>query len=84
MYCETYINIAIIAHCAFQHHERLDGSGYPRGLLDFEIHPYAKIIAVADVFDAVTSNRVYRDKCFLQEEWKSSKREAALYMMKRS
>ncbi len=50
------------AHCAFQHHERLDGSGYPRGLLDFEIHPYAKIIAVADVFDAVTSNRVYRDK----------------------
>lgn len=50
------------AHCAFQHHERLDGSGYPRGLVDFEIHPYAKIIAVADVFDAVTSNRVYRDK----------------------
>ena len=50
------------AHCAFQHHERLDGSGYPRGLLDFEIHPYAKIIAVADVFDAVTSTRVYRKK----------------------
>lgn len=50
------------AHCAFQHHERLDGSGYPRGLLNFEIHPYAKIIAVADVFDAVTSNRVYRKK----------------------
>ncbi|MGR6898771.1 HD-GYP domain-containing protein [Rummeliibacillus sp. BSL5] len=50
------------AHCAFQHHERLDGSGYPRGLLNFEIHPYAKIIAVADVFDAVTSNRVYREK----------------------
>lgn len=50
------------AHCAFQHHERLDGSGYPRGLVDFEIHPYAKIIAVADVFDAVTSNRVYRKK----------------------
>lgn len=52
----------IVAHCAFQHHERLDGSGYPRGLVDFEIHPYAKIIAVADVFDAMTSNRVYRDK----------------------
>ena len=52
----------IIAHCAFQHHERLDGSGYPRGLVDFEIHPYAKIIAVADVFDAMTSNRVYRAK----------------------
>lgn len=52
----------LIAHCAFQHHERLDGSGYPRGLIDFEIHPYAKIIAVADVFDAVTSNRVYKMK----------------------
>lgn len=52
----------LVAHCAFQHHERLDGSGYPRGLIDFEIHPYAKIIAVADVFDAVTSNRVYKMK----------------------
>jgi len=52
----------LIAHCAFQHHERLDGSGYPRGLIDFEIHPFAKIIAVADVFDAVTSNRVYKGK----------------------
>ncbi|GEK33841.1 HD-GYP domain-containing protein [Kurthia sibirica] len=55
------------AHCAFQHHERLDGSGYPRGLVDFEIHPYAKIIAVADVFDAVTSNRVYRSKMLPSE-----------------
>lgn len=52
----------LVAHCAFQHHERLDGSGYPRALVDYEIHPYAKIIAVADVFDAVTSNRVYRKK----------------------
>ena len=50
------------AHCAFQHHERLNGSGYPRGITDSEIHPYAKIIAVADVFDAVTSDRVYRQK----------------------
>lgn len=52
----------MVAHCAFQHHERLDGSGYPRGLVDYEIHPYAKVIAVADVFDAVTSDRVYRKK----------------------
>ncbi|WP_243299166.1 HD-GYP domain-containing protein [Bacillus litorisediminis] len=50
----------VAAHCAYQHHERLDGSGYPRGLKDKEIHMLAKIIAVADVFDAVTSNRVYR------------------------
>lgn len=52
----------LVAHCAFQHHERIDGSGYPRGLVDFEIHPFAKIIGVADVFDAVTTSRVYREK----------------------
>lgn len=57
----------LVAHCAFQHHERLDGSGYPRGLVDFEIHPFAKIIGVADVFDAVTSNRVYRPKMLPSE-----------------
>ncbi|MFD2045146.1 HD-GYP domain-containing protein [Ornithinibacillus salinisoli] len=52
---------SVVAHCAYQHHERLDGSGYPRGLSGDKIHTYAKIIGVADVFDAVTSNRVYRD-----------------------
>ncbi|MGN7477552.1 HD-GYP domain-containing protein [Solibacillus silvestris] len=57
----------LVAHCAFQHHERIDGSGYPRGLVDFEIHPFAKIIAVADVFDALTSNRIYREKMLPSE-----------------
>lgn len=52
---------AVVAHCAYQHHERLDGSGYPRGLTDNEIHRFAKIIGIADVFDAITSNRVYRE-----------------------
>lgn len=51
-----------VAQCALQHHERIDGSGYPMGLIDCKIHRYAKIIAVADVFDALTSNRVYREK----------------------
>jgi putative nucleotidyltransferase with HDIG domain len=50
----------LVAHCALSHHERLNGSGYPRGIKSQDIHLYAKIIAVADVFDAVTSNRVYR------------------------
>ncbi|PKR78090.1 hypothetical protein CEY16_09235 [Halalkalibacillus sediminis] len=49
-----------ISFCAYQHHERLNGSGYPLGIEGSNIHEYAKIIAVADVFDAVTSNRVYR------------------------
>lgn len=42
------------------HHEKLDGSGYPNRLEGDEIHPYAKILAVADVYDALTSNRPYR------------------------
>lgn len=48
------------AHIAYQHHERVDGSGYPRGLLDKEIVEYAKITAVADTFDAVISDHPYR------------------------
>ncbi|MCA1031612.1 HD-GYP domain-containing protein [Bacillus timonensis] len=57
----------VAAHCAYQHHERLDGSGYPRGIKGNDIHYFAKIIAVSDVFDAVTSNRVYR-KALLPHE----------------
>lgn len=57
----------LVAHCAYQHHERINGSGYPRGLKEADIHYYGKIIAVADVFDAVTSNRVYR-KAMLPHE----------------
>lgn len=55
------------AHCAYQHHEKLDGTGYPRNLKGNQIHPYAKIVAVADVFDALTSNRAYR-KAMLPHE----------------
>lgn len=54
-------NIPLLAaHCAFQHHERLDGSGYPRGLKGDDIHEYAKWIAIADSYDAMTSHRPYR------------------------
>jgi putative nucleotidyltransferase with HDIG domain len=49
-----------VAHCALQHHERIDGAGYPRGLKGDEIHRYAKILSVADVFDAITTQRAYR------------------------
>lgn len=43
-----------------QHHEREDGSGYPNGLLGSQIHPTAKAITVADVFEAITADRPYR------------------------
>jgi len=49
------------AHIALQHHERLDGSGYPRKLRENEIHDYAKMVGIADVYDALVSKRVYRD-----------------------
>jgi response regulator RpfG family c-di-GMP phosphodiesterase len=48
---------AVIAH---QHHEKWDGSGYPQGLKAEQIHPYARIVAVADVFDALTHERCYK------------------------
>ncbi len=44
----------------YQHHERCDGSGYPVGCLANEIHPWAKICAVVDVYEALTSQRPYR------------------------
>ncbi len=49
-----------LAEIVRQHHERLDGSGYPLGLSGAEILPEARIIAVADVFEAVASDRPYR------------------------
>ena len=44
-----------------QHHERYDGSGYPLGIRGDQIHTYSKICAIADTFDALTSERPYRD-----------------------
>lgn len=44
------------------HHEREDGSGYPFGVKSPQIPEFAKIIAVADIYDAMTSNRVYKEK----------------------
>lgn len=48
------------AHIAHEHHEKWDGTGYPRGLKGEEIHLYGRITAVADVFDALGSDRVYK------------------------
>lgn len=48
---------AIIAH---QHHERWDGTGYPQGLKGEDIHIFGRITAIADVFDALGSERVYK------------------------
>jgi PAS domain S-box-containing protein/putative nucleotidyltransferase with HDIG domain len=49
-----------VADMVLQHHERLDGSGYPQALTDAQILPQAKILAVADVAEAMSSHRPYR------------------------
>ena len=51
-----------VSYGVLMHHERVDGSGYPLGLKGDEIHPFAKIIAIADVFDAINSDRGYKNK----------------------
>jgi putative two-component system response regulator len=53
--------LELAATIALTHHERLDGSGYPQGLVGEQIPIEGRIAAVADVFDALTSDRVYRD-----------------------
>lgn len=49
-----------IAEMVLQHHERLDGSGYPRGLRGDQVLPAARVLAVADVYEAMVSHRPYR------------------------
>lgn len=54
-------NISVVsAHCALQHHERYNGTGYPRQLCEKNIHEYARIVAIADVYDALVSPRPFR------------------------
>ncbi|PKM95419.1 MAG: two-component system response regulator [Firmicutes bacterium HGW-Firmicutes-1] len=52
---------------ALEHHERWDGTGYPNGLKGEEINIFARITAVADVFDALTSKRPYKDAWTIHE-----------------
>jgi response regulator RpfG family c-di-GMP phosphodiesterase len=48
---------AIVAH---EHHKKYDGTGYPRGLKEHGIHIYGRIVAIADVFDALSHPRCYK------------------------
>lgn len=49
-----------IQHAALMHHEKCDGSGYPLGLIDNQIDWVAQIVTIADIYEAMTANRVYR------------------------
>ncbi len=65
---------SIVAH---QHHEKWDGSGYPRGLSGEDIHIYGRITALADVFDALGSDRVYKKAWPLEKIFNLIKEERA-------
>ena len=52
--------LRLSARIAYEHHEKYDGTGYPRGISGEEISIYARITAIADVFDALGSDRVYK------------------------
>jgi len=58
---EDLDNVDLLRHIAESHHEMLDGSGYPQGIHDKQVPIAARIIAVADVFDALTSHRPYKE-----------------------
>lgn len=55
---EGIMRSAVVAAC--QHHERMDGKGYPEGLSGMRIHEFGRIVCVADSYDAMTSGRPYR------------------------
>lgn len=55
------------SYIALGHHERIDGSGYPYHLKNYDIHKAARIVAIADVYDALTTDRIYRKKLMSYE-----------------
>ncbi|MFC4347120.1 MASE3 domain-containing protein [Kordiimonas lipolytica] len=63
-----------IADMVVQHHERIDGTGYPKGLKGDEIIPEAQVIAVADVVEAITAHRPYRPALGIEEGLKELRR----------
>ena len=50
-----------VIDAVYGHHERLDGTGYPRGLTEERIHPYTRIVTITDMYDAIASDRVYKN-----------------------
>ena len=59
-----------LAHIMLAHHERYDGQGYPHSLKGDEIPELSRIMMVADAFDAMTTNRIYKDEKSLEDAFK--------------
>jgi putative two-component system response regulator len=64
---------------ALSHHEKYDGTGYPRGLKKEEIPLYGRIAAVADYFDAFVSERRYKEACKFDEAVREIERQAGIF-----
>lgn len=67
-----------VAETIYQHHERLDGSGYPRGLKGDAIIPEARVLAVADMVEAISSHRPYRAGRGLEAAFKEIQKESGV------
>jgi HD-GYP domain-containing protein (c-di-GMP phosphodiesterase class II) len=65
-----------MSEVAASHHEKLDGSGYFRGLVESQLSLEARILAVADIFDALSANRPYRDALPLEAVFKIMRKDA--------
>ncbi|GAB6100220.1 HD-GYP domain-containing protein [Halanaerocella petrolearia] len=58
-----YYNISPLSRTVIlSHHEKVDGTGYPKGFSQDNIHEFGRLVAITDVFDALTSDRCYRDR----------------------
>ncbi|HEY7160803.1 MAG TPA: HD domain-containing phosphohydrolase, partial [Acidobacteriota bacterium] len=74
----SFEGIDVLMNIALFHHEKIDGSGYPLGLNRDEIPIEARIVAVADIFDAMTSQRPYK------QAWSNQEAFATLCQLSRS
>lgn len=76
-----YQDLSLLStHVAYQHHERWDGQGYPRNLIGEDILEYARIVAVADVYDALLANRPYRAAYSINQSLNILKRMSGIYL----
>jgi len=65
--CGDSLVLKVAKSVSLTHHEKWDGTGYPQGLQGDDIHIYGRIVAIADVFDALTHKRKYKDAWPVQE-----------------
>lgn len=63
----TYEELSLFTEAIFAHHERWDGNGYPKGLVKEQIPLFSRIIALADAFDAMVSERPYKQPLSIEE-----------------